>query len=72
MDKSARKYGFVMVHLEVIKSNKDIFQLYSQLFNKKVIIIESKVYFEAYHHVLKNVKTMQSLQFEQILLKLDT
>ena len=57
MDYTNRKYGYVEVDVEVILDpnypDLDAFSIYKELKGKKIVVIESKVYYEAYYHILK-------------------
>lgn len=49
----------------------DLVQLINDLRKKKLMIIEARTYFEAYHHFLKKLQTIQpdTLPFEDIIIK---
>ena len=57
MDYTNRKYGYVEVDVEVILDpnypDLDAFSIYKEVKGKKIVVIESKVYYEAYYHILK-------------------
>lgn len=38
-----------------------------ELHNQKLVMIESKAYYEAYVHVLKQLKTMRTISFEKMI-----
>ena len=52
-----KKYGYIEIDVEVVVDPNypqyDAFTIYKELIGKKLVVIESKVYYEAYCHILK-------------------
>jgi hypothetical protein len=52
MDYTLQKYGFVEIDVEIMNNDLDPFQIFRYMSSKRIVILESKCYFEAYFHVL--------------------
>jgi len=58
MDETTKKFGFIEIYLEIIKSGDDdqdlnAHEIYLHLQGKNISVVVCKSYFEAYSHVLK-------------------
>jgi hypothetical protein len=61
MDETSKKYGFVEIFAEVVQTNEesdDAFEIFRKFNFDNIIMIESKVYFEAYFYVLETLQKM--------------
>lgn len=59
MDFTFKKWGFINVYIELLGTEKlemNALDVYQQLHGQRLTIIESKAYFEAYYHVLKEIQ----------------
>ena len=57
MDKTQR-HGYINIGVEIVKGNSEsmnleVQEIYKELQNKNIVIVESKTYYVAYSHVLK-------------------
>jgi hypothetical protein len=59
MDYTLKKYGYFEIDVEVLieqeQQDLTVFQIYQQMCKTNIVIIESKCYFEAYYHILKQL-----------------
>ena len=57
MEYTNKKYGYVEIDVEVVNDpnypDLDAFSIYKEIKGNQIVVIESKVYYEAYHHILK-------------------
>ena len=57
MDESQRAYGYVSISIEHLEQNNEpTIDVFNRLEGKKLWLVESKAFFEAYYHVLKTMQ----------------
>lgn len=75
MNRTHERFGYVLINIEILKSNtsaktsQEIMLAYAK---EQFQMIESDAYFEAYKHVLQQLKEMDKLQelpFERYLVQ---
>lgn len=57
MDKTQSQHGYITVYIEhlISEDNTPTTELFNKLEGKKLMLIQSKAFFEAYYHVLKTL-----------------
>ena len=48
-----KKFGYVSIYVEIVNSEKNLYEIFKENIGKNLIMLESKSYFEAYYYVLK-------------------
>ena len=69
MDKTQR-YNYINIGIEIVKGNseeREVQEIYKDLQNKNIVIVESKTYYVAYSHVLKCLQSITELPFSSII-----
>ena len=75
MIQTHEKYGYVLIKIEILKSNTSAKTSQSILLayaKEEFMLLESNAYFEAYKHVLKQLKVMDTWEehpFERYLVQ---
>lgn len=59
MDDTMRNFGYIEIDVEILIDHanpaEDAFATFQSMFGKPIIILESKCYYEAYYHILKQL-----------------
>ena len=58
MDESMSKYGHIKIGIELINNGdkrlrQDVQTIYTSFFGKRIVVIESTSYYEAFYHVMR-------------------
>ena len=67
MDYTLQKYGFIEIDVEIMNDEFDPFQIFRYMSSKRIVILESKCYFEAYFHILDQLQKIKELPFEEMI-----
>ena len=68
MNIDTRRYGFCDIHVEVVENNENPYKILESLKTQKMVLLESKIYFEAFVHTLNVLKEMKTFPFHPIIL----
>ena len=73
MDEQQKRYGSVSIFIEVLgdQGQKDCMTIFDELCTKRIVIIESKAYYEAYSYVLKCLQEVKSIPFSELIVEGD-
>ena len=70
-----KKYGYIEIDVEVVVDPNypqfDALTIYKELIGQQLVVIESKVYYEAYYHILKQLQSIKELPFERMIVDAD-
>lgn len=67
MDRSMRRFGKCEVYAEVVDSAAGIAETFLAFRGRRLVVLESKAYFEAFGHTLETLKEMDRLPFGHVL-----
>lgn len=72
MDRTHKQFGYINIYIELLQDNdadysvrndKNVVDKFIELFDKKLVVVESKCYFESYQHVLKSLQNRDFTDF---------
>lgn len=69
MDRTHKNFGYIIIYIELLPDSEAEYQLrndrnvvdtFDELFDKDLVVVESKCYFEAYQYVLKSLQNREN------------
>ena len=71
MDDDMKKHGYIEIDVEILTDESspqtDAFSTFQSMFGKPIVILESKCYYEAYYHILKQLQAIKMIPFKECI-----